>query len=72
MKHKPIKSSMIVSAGHENGVLEVEFKNGKRYQYKDVPVELFDKLMSAKSAEKFFGQNILGKFGYESKKDEGR
>ena len=63
MKHESIKSSMISSVAHEENVLEVEFRNGRRYQYNGVSKEMFRSLVDSGSPGKFFNENIKGKFG---------
>lgn len=45
-------------------VLTVEFKNGTRYSYYDVPEGLFDGMKAAPSKGQFLAQNIKGKFRY--------
>lgn len=60
MERQPIESSSMVDAGFDadSGVLEITFRSGKRYRYENVPAEVFDKLMSADSAGKFFASAI--------------
>jgi hypothetical protein len=45
-------------------VLVVEFKNGGRYNYFDVPEIIFDRMKSAPSKGQFLAQNIKGKYRY--------
>jgi hypothetical protein len=45
-------------------VLIVEFKNGGRYNYFDVPEIVFERMKSAPSKGKFLAQNIKGKYRY--------
>lgn len=40
--------------------LEIEFKNGVRFGYQDVPVAVFDELCEADSPGKFFSSKISG------------
>lgn len=59
MNRTPITSSNIRSAGFENGVMHIEFTNGKVYEYKGPKVqEHFDNLMKSDSKGRFFTQNI--------------
>ena len=45
-------------------VLIVEFKNGGRHNYFDVPEIVFERMKSAPSKGKFLAQNIKGKYRY--------
>jgi hypothetical protein len=45
-------------------VLTVEFKNGTRYNYFDVPEGLFEGMKTATSKGQFLAQNVKGKFRY--------
>ena len=42
-------------------VLTVEFKNGKRYQYKDVSQEKFDRMQRSQSIGQFIQSEIKGR-----------
>ena len=52
----------LVSVGWENYVLQVEFKDGRRYQYGGVPVEVKDKLLRVPYPDNLFRQIVVGKF----------
>lgn len=45
-------------------VLVVEFRNGGRYNYYDVPQVLFNEMKSAPSKGQFHAQRIKGAFRY--------
>ena len=60
MKHD-IKSSMINSLNREDGMLEVEFNNGKVYQYPDIKDDEFDALLNAESIGKYFNSVFRAK-----------
>lgn len=45
-------------------VLTVEFKQGGRYNYYDVPESVFDSMRAANSKGQFHARNIKGKFRY--------
>jgi hypothetical protein len=45
-------------------VLTVEFKNGGRYNYYDVPVMVFEGLTAANSKGQFHAQNIKNIYRY--------
>lgn len=55
-----LKSSNIDSVGHDKKtkLLEVLFRNGAQYEYKDVPRKLYSRLLKAKSPGKFFNKHI--------------
>ena len=58
MKRLEIKSSNIVSVGHEGGALEVEFKKNNIYQYFPVTYDQYIKMLAAESKSKWFDANI--------------
>lgn len=62
MKMTPINSSMISAAGYDPEAREliVEFANGTRYSYDEVPPDLFDHFLGADSPGRFFHQRIKG------------
>lgn len=45
--------------------LLVEFKNGVKYEYADVPWDLFTKFRMAESQGSFFNKNIARSFEYK-------
>lgn len=45
-------------------ILTVEFKNGGRYNYYDVPVRVFDGMKAAPSKGQFLAQNVKGAYRY--------
>lgn len=67
MEHKPILSSNLKSAGYDEKerVLEVEFTNGTRYRYTDVPPAVYAGLLQAGSAGTYFHQNVRGQYNYK-------
>jgi hypothetical protein len=63
MEREYVESSMITSIGHENSILEIEFKsNGQVWQYFDVPEYVYHEMMAADSKGKYFHKNIKGKY----------
>lgn len=60
MEHRPLRSSTIKSAGYDPTTLrlEVEFQSGSLYEYSKVPERVFQDLMKAASAGKYFAQYI--------------
>jgi hypothetical protein len=53
-----MKSSNIDSIGHDGTALYVKFHGGATYRYRTVDRNLFDELMKAESAGRFFHQYI--------------
>jgi hypothetical protein len=47
---------------NDNAILEIDFKNGSTYQYRDVPRFAFDGLVSAESKGKYAAANIYKLF----------
>ena len=45
-------------------VLAVEFKNGGRYNYYDVPSAVFERMKAAPSKGQFLAQNIKNAYRY--------
>lgn len=62
--HDTPESSNIarLSYNEETSTLTVEFRNGKRYYYLEVPYDTWNEFISAPSAGKFFNQYIQGKY----------
>lgn len=62
-----IESSNLSGAVYdtETKVLDVEFKNGAKYQYEEVPHQIFTKLRMSESQGKFFNTEISKKFKYK-------
>lgn len=67
MNRTPVKSSQIVSIGHDPATktLEIEFPRQSVYQYAGVSTEQAKALMDAESIGKHFGAHIKGKFEYQ-------
>lgn len=61
-----LNSSMIKQASYDamTGILTLVM-NGGTYRYLDVPQDIYDGLLTAESAGKYFAQNIKGKFSFE-------
>lgn len=64
MNRTPVDSSNIASIGYDPGslVLEVEFNNGKVYQYFEVPQGAHDELMSSSSKGSYMNSVIKRQF----------
>lgn len=66
MKRTPIESSMIRDAGYdsETQTLEIGFNSGLVYQYFEVEQNVFDGLLTAASAGRYFLDNIEPYYAY--------
>lgn len=66
MERIPVTSSNIASVGYDtnSATLEVEFNNGRIYQYFSVPISQYDGLMNASSKGKYFYKNIQNQYKY--------
>ncbi|CAM4419854.1 KTSC domain-containing protein [Deinococcus marmoris] len=56
----PVDSSMMSHIGYdpENKTLTILFNSGKRYDYDDVPQEVYDRFLAASSQGSFFRNEI--------------
>ena len=66
MERTPVTSSNIQSIGYdsESSILEVEFNNGRVYQYSGVPESEYEGLMNASSHGTYLNANIKGHYPY--------
>ena len=66
MQRTPVSSSNVASIGYDvaSQTLEVEFNNGRVYQYLDVPQPVYEAFMQANSKGKFLNQHIKGSFRF--------
>lgn len=60
------ESSNIAGIGYDSStqVLTVEFKQGGRYNYYDVPEATFEQMKSAPSKGQYLAQHIKGRYRY--------
>lgn len=65
MQLREVMSSNIKKVGYENKELLVEYLSGAKYKYKEVPEELFTKLLEAESKGRFMNSEVKGKYEYE-------
>ena len=65
MEREPVYSSNLASVGYDQNseTLEVEFKNGRVYEYYNVPNFIHERLMQANSMGQFFNAEIRDAFG---------
>jgi hypothetical protein len=61
---KPVKSSVLAFVGydHEKQELQVVFKKGSVYLFREVPRSVYQDLMAAESIGAFFLKNVKGRF----------
>lgn len=50
---------------YENKIMQVEFKNFKKYNYFDVPIEIWNEATESISIGSFMNRKIKGYFRYE-------
>lgn len=60
-----VTSSNILSAGHLDDLLVVEFKGGSVYAYHEVPQDVIERWDEAASKGKYLASRIKGQFSYE-------
>ena len=67
MRLKPVDSEMLIAAGYDKRarILQVIFRTGETYRYKEVPSSAYDGLMSADSKGKYMHRYIIGHYPYE-------
>ncbi|HVF99222.1 MAG TPA: KTSC domain-containing protein [Chloroflexia bacterium] len=66
MQRQPVDSTSLRSVGYdaEQQILEIEFTSGSVYQYFNVPLSVFEALMSASSKGTYHSQWIKYNFRY--------
>lgn len=59
---KPVESSNLEAIGYsaEDQILQVRFKSGKTWRYRDFPPSAYSRLMAAESKGKFFAAHVRG------------
>lgn len=64
MERQLVSSSNLNSVGYdtESAILEVGFRNGRTYQYYQVPVAVWQGLMSAYSKGRYFADCIKDRY----------
>jgi hypothetical protein len=62
-----LESSSLRSVGYEAATctLEVAFRSGGAYRYRDVPIHVYQGLMQAGSKGRYFNQAIRTEFQFE-------
>jgi KTSC domain len=66
MQRNSVASSNLQSVGYEpqSATLEVEFQDGRVYQYYGVPQNMYDRTMSAPSKGQFLNAYIKNQYPY--------
>jgi hypothetical protein len=61
-----VKSTAITSMGYDerNRILEIEYKNGTVYRYKEVPRQVWDELRRSDSVGAYVNANIRDKYDF--------
>ena len=67
MKFIPVESSMVLGVRYDEAArgLEVIFRTGEKYLYKNVPKFVYEGLINAESQGQYMHKYILGRFDYE-------
>lgn len=59
---REVVSSNLETIAYDGMHLVVTFKNGARWQYRDVPADIVDAMLHAESIGRYFGQNIRSQY----------
>lgn len=59
-----VESDHLKEVDWNEGVLSITFRDGSTYEYRDVPVGVFQELLASESKSAYFRQNIKGSFEY--------
>lgn len=67
IERRKVTSTSIASIGFDpvKGLLEIEFRSGAVYRYRNVAKAVFDRFLEAESKGRFFTAEIRGKYRYE-------
>ena len=67
MRLRPVDSEMLIAAGYDrkSRMLQVIFRTGESYRYKEVPSSEYDSLMTAESKGQYMHRHIIGHYDYE-------
>jgi hypothetical protein len=67
MDYTPVVSRMILGIRYNEKTyeLDVVFRSGDKYRYKNVPLVIYEGLKDAASHGQFMHKKILGKYKYE-------
>lgn len=64
IKRVPVESSALATVGYSKKLraLEIEFRNGSVYRYLEVPSDVYEALLNARSKARFYDENIRHKY----------
>jgi hypothetical protein len=64
IKRVPVESSAIATVGYSKKLraLEIEFRNGSIYRYLEVPSDVYEALLNARSKARFYDENVRHKY----------
>jgi len=67
MLRTPVSCKVVASVGYEDEsyVLEVEFHSGKIFQYSQVPREVYERFLTARSKGRFFHHYVRDRFPHK-------
>ena len=67
MEFTPVKSQMILGVRYNKNTFELDivFRTGDKYRYKNVPKFVYDGLINAESHGQYMHKRILGRYEYE-------
>ena len=67
MDREQVSSSNIDSIGYDHAteILEIEFRGGTIYEYRNVPLVVYQELMNAASHGSYFNREISKRYSYE-------
>ena len=67
MEREAVQSSNIDSIGYDpdTEMLEIEFRGGTVYEYRNVPLVVYEELMNAASHGSYFNREISKAYSYE-------
>jgi len=67
MDYTPVDSKMILGVRYNEKTyeLDVVFRTGEKYRYKNVPNFVYEGLMSAASLGQYMHKKVLGRYKYE-------
>ena len=67
MKFIPVESGMILGVRYDDKTqdMDVVFRTGEKYRYKNVPRPEYEGLLEAESHGKYMRKNILGHYEFE-------
>jgi hypothetical protein len=62
-----VESSVIAAAGYDEQrrVLYILFNNGRAYEYYDIPLDVYTRLMAAESKGRFLNEKVLDLYRYD-------